>query len=110
MVGELRSPREESTAVPLLRGHTIKLLSEFMSLETQMSAVLRHHQRIFSVEQMEVNTETPNWSKCRGYVPMECSAIDEAESWPSPQCSEAIEKEETEDCKSLRLERTKEKR
>lgn len=96
MVGELRSPREESTAVPLLRGHTIKLLSEFMSLEPQMS-VLRHHQRIFSVEKMVVNTETPSWSKCREYVPVECSAIDEAESWPSPQCSEAIEEEEAED-------------
>lgn len=80
MVGELRSPRKESTAVPLLRGHTIKLLSEFMSLEPQTSAALQPHQRIFAVERMVVNTETPNWSKCRDYVPVECSAIDEAES------------------------------
>lgn len=51
-----------------LSGHSIKLSSKKLFYTHRWVQLSDLHQRSFSVEQMVVSAETPNWSKCREQV------------------------------------------
>lgn len=51
------SPGPMVEPIILLKGHSIKLLSRFLSLYPQITAVLRYHQRSLSVQWAVGNTE-----------------------------------------------------
>lgn len=67
MVGDLTSSvgiNQAFTFINLLNGHSLKLPSKSIILYLWISVALRPQQRSCSVQEMRVNTETQNQSKC----------------------------------------------
>lgn len=62
--GAHRTPGEV-TAIVLLNGHGIKVLSKLLSLYSEISATLRPPQRSFFGQGIVVNADVHSWSKHR---------------------------------------------
>lgn len=79
MAGEVIKAGRKPTTINVLNGYSVNcLLNSFLYLHglTQPSALIPS-QIIFLLQGTAVNTEVCNWSKNRGYPPMEYSAIKE---------------------------------
>lgn len=88
----------------LLNGHSIKLLSKFISLHSQIDIMGIPHCRRFFVQWMAIYTETGNCPKCREYVSVGCSSVHGVyASLTRPQGPS--QKKDKRDCKRQRLER-----